>query len=27
VSTWNARAVRASGEWNFADVWLRNGTP
>jgi ABC-type transport system substrate-binding protein len=27
VGTWSASAVRASGEWNFADVWLRNGRP
>jgi MarR-like DNA-binding transcriptional regulator SgrR of sgrS sRNA len=27
VGTWNAPAVRASGAWNFADVWLRGGTP
>ena len=27
VGTWNTGAVRASGEWNFADVWLKNGTP
>jgi len=25
VGTWNAPAVRASGEWNFANLWLRNG--
>ena len=27
VSTWNAASVRASGGWNFADVWLRGGKP
>ncbi|HEX9438333.1 MAG TPA: hypothetical protein VF909_01575, partial [Roseiflexaceae bacterium] len=26
VGTWNAPAVRASGDWNFASLWLRNGT-
>jgi len=27
VGTWNRSAVSASGAWNFADVWLRGGTP
>jgi hypothetical protein len=27
VGTWNAEAVRAAGQWNFADVWLRAGRP
>lgn len=27
VGTWNGRVISASGAWNFADVWLRNGTP
>jgi ABC-type oligopeptide transport system substrate-binding subunit len=27
VGTWNAPAVRASGGWNFADIWLRGGKP
>ena len=27
VATWNRPAVSGSGAWNFADVWLRSGTP
>ena len=27
VGAWNVEAVRASGQWNFADVWLRSSRP
>jgi hypothetical protein len=27
VGTWNRPAVGESGNWNFADVWLRSGAP
>jgi ABC-type oligopeptide transport system substrate-binding subunit len=27
VGTWNAAAVHPSGQWNFADIWLRGTRP